>query len=660
MALEQLEPTPSVAGAMKDLGHDKPASATQFADAILDQADHRLAYAGGQFTTLKLEETDERILPREWLDGIQTLFDPTRVRERGHDLRLHGKLAIIGLALLDSQLYRQLDRAGAFQAMVKELDPPLDDLADILSDAGRDQKASLDRESFTPADTVPNWPDDPLTDPDQDLLGRAAFARFLAKRLVAIPRGSGAYAMQLYGAWGAGKSSMLNFLRIALEHLGVESEEKWLVVQFNAWQNQHIDPPWWSLMDAVFRRVKGELGWWNRLQEHWWRLFSGRLSTILAVVVLAWLLVLAIGWTQQAITDPLAQEGKPIYTILNTIATAAEDLGKILALVGTIWGGMLAINRSLLLGSAAAAQRYKDRVHDPTNEIKKRFNTLISRLGSCRVAVLIDDLDRCQPKYVIDLLEGIQTLFREAPVVYVIAADRRWLNACYEQVYEKLEPLIREPFKSLGTLFLEKAFRFATPMPGIPDELKSQYWRYLLMVAPEDRGLDWTQARTWAGEQAAGVQDEQSLQELARPDVGRSFVEQQAMREEVVLHLANPEVIRRLEHTLRPYARLLDPNPRAMKRLVNAYSARRALAILSGAGIDRHQLVLWLILSARWPELAEHLERSPQDVDEIDPGSASSSPDIFRDPEVHRVVCGDTIGPRLSRETIEQCACMHG
>jgi integrase len=40
---------------------------------------------------------------------------------------------------------------------------------------------------------------------------------------------------------------------------------------------------------------------------------------------------------------------------------------------------------------------------------------------------------------------------------------------------------------------------------------------------------------------------------------------------------------------LKPYAPLLEPNPRAMKLLVNGYSANRALALLSEVEIDLHQ-----------------------------------------------------------------------
>ncbi len=62
--------------------------------------------------------------------------------------------------------------------------------------------------------------------------------------------------------------------------------------------------------------------------------------------------------------------------------------------------------------------------------IKDRFKKLTENvIAGKRNIIFIDDLDRCQGAYVIELLEGIQTLFKAAEVVFIIAADRDWLHA---------------------------------------------------------------------------------------------------------------------------------------------------------------------------------------------------------------------------------------
>jgi hypothetical protein len=364
--------------------------------------------------------------------------------------------------------------------------------------------------------------------------------------------------------------------------------------------------------------------------------------------VLAW--ILAVGLSSVPSTPPG----------LKRFAETAEDFSKIFAVVATIWGGILAANRSLLFGAAHAAQSYAELTNDPTSEIKRRFAGLVEKLRPARVAVLIDDLDRCQSRYVVDLLEGVQTLFREAPVVFVVAADRHWLNACYEEVYEKLQPRIYEPGKPLGTLFLEKAFRFSTPMPGLPDDLRKEYWEYLLQLAPKEHGAEAAAARDKARNEVANTGSEGAVLNLVDNSRQRPFLEQRALREEAAIRLAAPEILRRLEHTLKPYGQLLEPNPRAMKLLVNSYSANRALAILSELDIETHQLALWTVLSTRWPQLADYLVGHPEMVDTISQPEIAGLPDwlnaLRAETSVRQVIKGDANRPPLSMKTLRQCA----
>src|SRR6266542_21537 len=462
----QMVLSPSVQKAMKRVG-DGPINAAAFVRAIFKIHNE---YAGGAAKSLPLRDTPIMRPTQQWVDEILPLFDLTQLRvfsnEPKAEIRagftpasrtrdkgaptLHGRLLVIGLCLLEPKLRKQLEAAGAFTALVKELNEPL---LDILTEHGRALYKQPTQRNGPPdlLDSVPTWPDDPLLNPEDDLLGRRAFARFLGRRIAEIPDESGAYSIHIYGPWGAGKSTLLNFLQKELEGQTVDGK-KWLVVEFNAWRQQQIQPPWWSLMDRIYRTTRIRLNGWERLQEFWWRIFTGRLQYVIGLIVLAWLLAFVVFplLRSQASTSDLRDFGK-----------VAEGLSKVVALVATIWGAIMAANRSLVFGASRAAQTYTELTHDPTNKIKDRFNGLIKKLSPERVAILIDDLDRCQSRYVVELLEGIQTLFREAPVVFVVAENSHWLNSCYEEVYENREPRIHEPGKPLGTLFLEKAFRFS-------------------------------------------------------------------------------------------------------------------------------------------------------------------------------------------------------
>jgi hypothetical protein len=73
------------------------------------------------------------------------------------------------------------------------------------------------------------------------------------------------------------------------------------------------------------------------------------------------------------------------------------------------------------------------------------------------------------------------------------------------------------------------------------------------------------------------------------------------------------------EHFLKPFALFTEPNPRAMKRLSNAYTLGSDIRIVEKSKNilrERKQLALWTILTLRRPPLAEYLS-NPEEVKNI-------------------------------------------
>lgn len=563
--------------------------------------------------------------------------------EEAMDHELHGRLVIIGLALLDPYLRRQLESCGAFESLIKELREPL---SDILTDKG----LTL----YELHQSVPICQDNALSEPVEDMLGRAPFARYLFARISMLPRDSAAYVIHLCGPWGSGKSTVMNFLRDELENSG-----EWSIVDYNAWQNQHIDPPWWSLMDTVFQKTKGKLALKDLIHEWCWRLGTGNMHYLVGGIVLVWVLAF--------IVIPLIGKKAPDTGYIPFLSGEFESIGKIFAFVVTIWGAIIGANRSLLLGSSQAAENYIKLTSDPMANIRNHFNRLIERIPQ-RVIILIDDLDRCQSEYVVKFLEAVQTTFRDANVVIVVAADYHWLNACYEEIYEKIGPKISVPGKPFGFFFLEKAFRFSTPMPGFPEDLKNEFWHDLLQAREKNRIDEMIDYRTKAKEVIASTSNEWEVNQAVERSEELPPAERRAIVEEAVVRLAAPDITMHLEHTLLPYKEFLEDNPRAMKRLVNSYSANRALALLSETKIDLHQLALWTIIQSRWPLLAEYLEEHSEmlsyisqqgDMSKVPPEVPESLKTLFVEPEVRNLVSGGSFHVPLEKSSIVSYSLIH-
>ena len=514
--------------------------------------------------------------------------------------------------------------------------------------------------------SVPTHLDQPA---DLDRLNRRPFAEVIAvsmrqafrqmdqhskaikgrNQLDAEPEGD-AYMVHLHGQWGAGKSSVLNFLREALTEPDTPENPAWLVITFNAWRHQHLGPPWWALINTLYGQGQIQLQQLDkkaarRLRWLDWRWrFRTRLGPLVLTGALAlWGLSLALG-----------QSGSDIA---GAVRRLLEVAAVILGVSGTLLGGF----RTLFLGSAQSAKLYTELSRDPMQPILDYYQRLVQSTGR-PIAIFIDDLDRCDCDYVVSLLSGIQTLFRNSNVSYVVAADRDWLRSCYEKHYRDFGNTIGEPGRPLGYLFLEKVFQVSVGLPRLSAHAQTRYLSTLLAMGesePESAVLE----RERQAEHLAEAELQETISEAefseriqqSRHDPLR----QRAMRVAAAKRMLTPEVQRHTEHALQPYANLLEPNPRAMKRLVNAFGFQQAVNWLSERDVPQHPLVLWTLIQMRWPLLADTLARHPDTLTAIGQDIPlaqvpANLHDLFRSPEVLAVVQGRHTGQDDAPLTPEQ------
>lgn len=53
------------------------------------------------------------------------------------------------------------------------------------------------------------------------------------------------------------------------------------------------------------------------------------------------------------------------------------------------------------------------------------------------IDIMIDDLDRCQPTYVVEIIRGLVTVFNSLSIVYLALGDRRWIETCFAKAYAR-------------------------------------------------------------------------------------------------------------------------------------------------------------------------------------------------------------------------------
>lgn len=76
--------------------------------------------------------------------------------------------------------------------------------------------------------------DTPLADPKHDNLGRKDFSQMLAKSIIGLDANEG-FVYSIYGPWGSGKSTVINFVEHYLREHNKKADNKIVVFKFNPW-----------------------------------------------------------------------------------------------------------------------------------------------------------------------------------------------------------------------------------------------------------------------------------------------------------------------------------------------------------------------------------------------------------------------------------------
>jgi KAP family P-loop domain len=446
--------------------------------------------------------------------------------------------------------------------------------------------------------------------------------------------------------------------------------QDWTAIRFDAWQYQRLSPPWWWLMSVIDKqisarcRARGTLARARQRSRDMWERLMQLGRDLLWVLPGA--LVFLVGWELQAQT---------VFHVLKWLVTAAGGIAAAIALLSSIRNALM---RHLLAGSPRGTKVLL-RTTDPMADLLRRYAFLI-RSTQTGMIVLIDNLDRCHAEYVVEMLEGIQTLLSNLPesdgsssqktarhprvVAFVVAADRGWLCDSFLHVYEDFAAGAHEPGRPFGLAFLDKIFEFALRIPTVPAAMS-------LAARADGRHNPLNPFQKCTTEFAIRLKlREWEERPGARRARGTNVTPVPALRKHAVEQLAEIELKsdprRQPTDTSRQLDQLLavlDPGPAVQRQVATAYCVTRTTQLLAGHAVDADEhaisrLGLWTILELKWPLLANHLSRCPDDLEHIARHTAPGGIDadlklVFDDPMARQLTSG-VCGVKLTAADIEQ------
>ncbi len=268
-------------------------------------------------------------------------------------------------------------------------------------------------------------PDHEIKSVKEDGLGFAMYADVLSRAIFGT---KGPFTIGIFGGWGTGKTSLLNMLREK-----VEAEENAITVWFNAWQYEREQEPIVPLIATIIHAVEND----------------------------------------KRVLDKLREKGSVFLKTMHLIARS--------------------ISMGMKLGPTSVEMNLGGRDSRSTGTFDYRLRQSVYyhfyekldkiRLPSTKtkIVILIDDLDRCMPDSAVRLLENIKLILWREEYTFVLAMDRRILEAHLQWKYGNKFGL----GKFYAERYLDKMIQLPFYIPP-HDSRILQFWKFLLSRVGED------------------------------------------------------------------------------------------------------------------------------------------------------------------------------
>lgn len=227
-----------------------------------------------------------------------------------------------------------------------------------------------------------------------DILNRESFVDQLLQLIENISERKASISFAIDGAWGCGKSFVLDMFEKQLEQ--IQSEEtltdKYLVVRYNCWKYDYYEEPLIAIVSTIIDAINKKT---KLLHDEQGEKIKGILK--------------AVGATLLSIST----------NTLNTVT--GIDLNEIYNVVKS----------GIDTGKAEYAEMTKYDVYFDFKQTLHSLQDILNEISNQYTLVfLVDELDRCLPEYSIKVLERLHHLTENTKnVVSIIAIDKTQLQA---------------------------------------------------------------------------------------------------------------------------------------------------------------------------------------------------------------------------------------
>ncbi len=401
-------------------------------------------------------------------------------------------------------------------------------------------------------------------------------------------------AVAINGRWGRGKTSFMMMIDSELQK-NKSSTFRFATTWFNPWKFSDADKVWASFVDNVTRCIRSSLGILPSFRFVTHRFFTKLKKQFNFVLAIRCVVLLAFVYLIYWITTDKNMANFTDALMLEFLETDTQKALKelpykwFIKIVGALiifyqlyFKVIKKFNLDLLEYLQKTNFRDKIGTLAQFDEEMKHLNSCIPK--NLRIVVFIDDLDRCKPKVLLEIIEALQLLHVSERCIFVLGLDLALVAKTIEVGIPELRANVWEEGMiqhGKGYQFLEKIIHTRLNIPYCSQETIATF-----------------------------ISD--TINSLDRPNAYKK-IELSVESDQQDITEDSPEV----QNVINTYGLQYFRNPRRLKRFINFFRLHVHLAHATDLGESLDLIARFLILTERWPGMIEKFRKHPGYLDYI-------------------------------------------
>ena len=292
------------------------------------------------------------------------------------------------------------------------------------------------------------------------------------------------------------------------------------------------------------------------------------------------------------------QIGLPIkYSSITDIVSnklQEEYYQRKLGLMQQVQTDLLDLTNALIITEKEKANKFIEQKREQLEQLFPR--------GQVRIILYIDDLDRCPPRRVVEVLEAVQLLLKTSLFIVVLAIDERYISRALEKFYDQV--LIKRG-KPSGTDYIEKIIQIPYRVRPIAKTALKKYLEAQMAYESETQSPENQKELKESGlpgepSTLLPIEENPNQGEISEPSEVKSSAE-----------ISEAIKFSQMEFdTVLTCCQEVDLSPRTVKRIINVYKIFKIVWYRLNQRQPKQEnadiikgIVSLLVLSGRYPDL---------------------------------------------------------